>query len=119
MTIVTVQVGQCGNAVGGALWEVVEAELRAASPSESTAARGKRREGASSASSGSRRPSRGASGSGYTPRDFAHLVRRTAVGETRARCVLVDTEPKVVRRTLHSIARFVAVTLGEPLLWLV
>ena len=67
MVVVVVQVGQAGNQVGAALWQLLAREDRPSSA----------------------RP--------RIPRELSGLLRPGQDGRPRARAVLIDTEPKAVR----------------------
>eukprot|EP00873_Tetraselmis_striata_P004545 jgi/Tetstr1/424809/TSEL_015312.t1 len=112
MAVVTVQIGQCGNALGGALWEAVDAEWRAACrrqrpsaaapPSFPSSSKVKARAGGGG-SGGSGGGSSGAAA--FAGEGFEHLLRRCPDGGTRARAVLVDTEPKAVQAVCRGRCR--------------
>ncbi|KAJ0403167.1 hypothetical protein P43SY_005161 [Pythium insidiosum] len=77
-SVVYLHVGQCGNQVGDAFWRLADAQCASASPARAAAA-----------SSRWQRQLRG---------QFFHGAAATA------RCILVDTEPKVVRAVQRSLS---------------
>ncbi|XP_068601798.1 tubulin delta chain [Brachionichthys hirsutus] len=79
MSVVTVQLGQCGNQVGQELFDVICRDAL---------------EGRSSAY-----------GSAYGAASCERFFRRTGRGELVARAVLVDMEPKVINQSVARAAR--------------
>lgn len=90
---VLVHIGQCGNQVGGAYWRLAQDEF--GPPSASAAKKATRERATAAAPHGA-----GAVGSSaWLQQQFFHLavIGNNPRAQSKARCIVVDSEPKVVQ----------------------
>ncbi|GAX78151.1 hypothetical protein CEUSTIGMA_g5593.t1 [Chlamydomonas eustigma] len=78
MPVVTLQVGQCGNQLGQALWDALDAQCNASTTTRS---------------------------SDSDLKEASYFFKHDADGQRKARCLLIDTEPKVVHAVLNHDAQ--------------